>query len=153
MAVINTDNISKIIILMMSTLALVHGVALRNYDSYEWNKSADKPDVSLGGLSALRMKSSRMFPFVDTANHRHLASVDHFARHGLCNHSKGKQHFYQALKSALCEIKDSFAASMVEDLCKEKERYMLNKWIGELFDTDGDGYITHYERTQYAHDD
>lgn len=30
--------------------------------------------------------------------------VRHFARHGLCRNKEGKQNFYNAMKSKLCQI-------------------------------------------------
>lgn len=79
-------------------------------------------------------------------------SVHHFARHGLCGSHAAQRHFYQALKTQLCNMKWQFIANFVKDLCREKH-FILDRWASELFDIDGNGFISHYEKHLYRYDD
>ncbi|WAR14469.1 hypothetical protein MAR_004574 [Mya arenaria] len=72
-------------------------------------------------------------------------SVHHFARHSLCNHRFGKVRFYRALQKHFHNISDDMKITFVLDICKRRD-HMLTKWVQEIFDKDGDGYITHFER-------
>ncbi|XP_060587710.1 uncharacterized protein LOC132743196 [Ruditapes philippinarum] len=75
-------------------------------------------------------------------------SVNHYARHALCRTFKGKQHLYKAMKKKICGMTLSFIASLVIDLCRHKNA-MLDTWVAGLFDVDGNGQITHFERNMY----
>ncbi|WAR10638.1 hypothetical protein MAR_035714 [Mya arenaria] len=72
-------------------------------------------------------------------------AVHHFARHGLCNHSFGKVRFFRALEKHFHHISDDMKISFVLDICERRDE-MLTKWVQEIFDKDGDGYISHFER-------
>ncbi|WAR00162.1 hypothetical protein MAR_024534 [Mya arenaria] len=72
-------------------------------------------------------------------------AVHHFARHGLCNHSFGKVRFFRALQKHFHNISDDMKIAFVLDICKRRD-HMLTKWVQEIFDKDGDGYISHFER-------
>ncbi|WAR10637.1 hypothetical protein MAR_035713 [Mya arenaria] len=72
-------------------------------------------------------------------------AVHHFARHGLCNHSFGKVRFFRALKKHFHNISDDLKIAFILDICKRRDQ-MLTKWVQEIFDKDGDGYISHFER-------
>ncbi|XP_045178971.2 uncharacterized protein LOC123538737 [Mercenaria mercenaria] len=78
-------------------------------------------------------------------------SVHHYARHGLCRTFAGKRYLYKAMKTKLCGMKLSFTANLVIDLCRHRN-IMLDKWVAELFDIDGDGYISHFEKNFYVGD-
>ncbi|XP_060567502.1 uncharacterized protein LOC132726243 [Ruditapes philippinarum] len=80
-----------------------------------------------------------------------LVSIHHYSRHGLCKSFKGKKKLYKAMKTKLCLTKLSFTAEFVMDLCSQKHG-MLEKWVAALFDIDGDGYITHFEKQLYDND-
>ncbi|WAR14470.1 hypothetical protein MAR_004575 [Mya arenaria] len=75
-------------------------------------------------------------------------SVHHFARHGLCNHRFGKVKFFRALGKHFHNISDDMKITFVLDICKRRDQ-MLTKWVQEIFDKDGDGYITHFEMEIY----
>ncbi|XP_060594159.1 uncharacterized protein LOC132748573 [Ruditapes philippinarum] len=75
-------------------------------------------------------------------------SVHHYARHALCRTFKGKQHLYKAMKKKICGMTLSFIASLVIDLCHHRHT-MLDTWVAGLFDVDGDGQISHFERNMY----
>ncbi|XP_052821407.1 uncharacterized protein LOC128246911 [Mya arenaria] len=75
-------------------------------------------------------------------------SVHHFARHGLCYHRFGKVRFYRALQKHFHNISGDMKITFVLDICKRRD-HMLTKWVQEIFDKDGDGYITHFEREIY----
>ncbi|XP_053385969.1 uncharacterized protein LOC123539168 [Mercenaria mercenaria] len=86
---------------------------------------------------------------VHTINHNiHAVPVHHFARHRLCRHEEGRKYFYRAINSKLCEITGMFAANLVEHLCRLRGSF-LDKWVSELFDMDGDGMVTHFEKRYY----
>ncbi|XP_060567509.1 uncharacterized protein LOC132726247 [Ruditapes philippinarum] len=75
-------------------------------------------------------------------------TVRHYAKHELCKNFDGKKYFYKAIKTTFCSLTSTFTAKHVFDLCRNHD-YMLVKWVSALFDFDGDGYITHLERTYY----
>ncbi|XP_052812545.1 uncharacterized protein LOC128240093 [Mya arenaria] len=75
-------------------------------------------------------------------------AVHHFAKHGLCNHSFGKIRFFRALQKHFHNISDDMKIAFVLDVCKRGDQ-MLTKWVQEIFDRDGDGYISHFERDIY----
>ncbi|XP_060587714.1 uncharacterized protein LOC132743199 [Ruditapes philippinarum] len=79
----------------------------------------------------------------------HQPTVRHFARHGLCRNYEGKQTLYIAMKAKVCDISLSTIQSVVLDLCRHKN-HMLDKWVEELFDIDGNGYISHFEKHLYS---
>ncbi|KAH3748427.1 hypothetical protein DPMN_182872 [Dreissena polymorpha] len=82
---------------------------------------------------------------------RHRTKVHHFARHGLCNHMPGKLKFYKALQNHFHHISDHMKIVFIMDICSRKDK-MLNHWVKEIFDRDGDGYISHFEKELYDHD-
>ncbi|XP_052814105.1 uncharacterized protein LOC128241185 [Mya arenaria] len=75
-------------------------------------------------------------------------TVHHFATHGLCNHNLGKVRFFKALRNHFHDISDALKISFVLDLCKRRDQ-MLIKWVQEIFDKDGDGHITLFEKKIY----
>ncbi|XP_060567510.1 uncharacterized protein LOC132726248 [Ruditapes philippinarum] len=79
----------------------------------------------------------------------HHPTVRHFARHGLCSNYEGKRTLYIAMKAKVCDISLSTIQSVVLDLCRHKN-HMLDKWVEELFDIDGNGYISHFEKHLYS---
>ncbi|WAR00164.1 hypothetical protein MAR_024536 [Mya arenaria] len=40
---------------------------------------------------------------------------------------------------------DDMKIAFVLDICNRRD-HMLTKWVQEIFDKDGDGYISHFER-------
>ncbi|XP_060587713.1 uncharacterized protein LOC132743198 [Ruditapes philippinarum] len=86
--------------------------------------------------------------FPRTAPSMHHTSIHHYAMHGLCRNFEGKKKLYKAMKTKLCQMKLSFIAEFVLDLCRGKHALLTN-WVGELFDIDGDGYITHFEKHSF----
>ncbi|XP_045178756.2 uncharacterized protein LOC123538603 [Mercenaria mercenaria] len=78
-----------------------------------------------------------------------LTTIRHYARHGLCGTFEGKRRFYNAMKTKFCGISLSMIQDVVIDLCRHK-KHMLDKWVKELFDTDRDGYISHFEKRHYT---
>ncbi|XP_045179591.2 uncharacterized protein LOC123539159 [Mercenaria mercenaria] len=95
----------------------------------------DQPDIE-----------PRIEPLIGHSTHR--TSIHHFSRHGLCSKFEGKRKLYKALKTKFCNTKLSFTAGFVVDLCRRRDG-MLDKWVGELFDIDGDGFVTHHEKNIY----
>ncbi|WAR10635.1 hypothetical protein MAR_035711 [Mya arenaria] len=75
-------------------------------------------------------------------------TVHNFARHGLCRHRFGKVRFFKALGKYFLNISDDMKITFILDICKRRD-HMLTKWVEELFDIDGDGYITHFEKDIY----
>ncbi|WAR10632.1 hypothetical protein MAR_035708 [Mya arenaria] len=75
-------------------------------------------------------------------------TVHHFATHSLCNHNQGKVRFFKALRNHFHNISDAMKISFVLDLCKRRDQ-MLIKWVQEIFDKDGDGHITLFEKEIY----
>ncbi|XP_053385943.1 uncharacterized protein LOC123538912 isoform X1 [Mercenaria mercenaria] len=88
----------------------------------------------------------RIEPLIGHSMHR--TSIHHYARHGLCRNFEGQKKLYKALKTKLCNTKLSFIAGLVIDLCRRRDS-MLDKWVKELFDIDGDGFVTHHEKQFY----
>ncbi|XP_045179601.2 uncharacterized protein LOC123539169 [Mercenaria mercenaria] len=75
-------------------------------------------------------------------------TVKQYARFGLCRDFDGQKYFYNAMKTKFCSLPLLFTANHVIGLCRKRD-FMLDKWVSELFDFDGDGYISHLERTYY----
>ncbi|XP_060567503.1 uncharacterized protein LOC132726245 [Ruditapes philippinarum] len=84
----------------------------------------------------------------NTSGGMHRAPIHHYARHGLCRTFNGKKKLYKALKFKFCRTKISYTASFVIELCRRRDG-MLDELVRELFDVDGDGYVTHYEKQLY----
>ncbi|WAR10634.1 hypothetical protein MAR_035710 [Mya arenaria] len=75
-------------------------------------------------------------------------TIHHFARHNVCNHRFGKVRFFKALADYFQNISDNMKIAFVLDICKRRDQ-MLTKWVQEIFDKDGDGYISHFEMEIY----
>ncbi|XP_045178972.2 uncharacterized protein LOC123538738 [Mercenaria mercenaria] len=104
--------------------------------------------INLDDSPSLRLKDPKTLSIGSVHQHSHITSVRHFARHGLCRNIYGKVRFYTALKYKFCHTESKFIAQMVEDLCTEKGR-LLHSWVAELFDTNEDGNIDHFEKLFY----
>ncbi|XP_052259261.1 uncharacterized protein LOC127863690 [Dreissena polymorpha] len=81
---------------------------------------------------------------------QHKTTVHHFARHGLCAHIQGKMKFFKALQKHFIGISDHMRVNFIMDICSHKDE-MLDLWVKEIFDMDGDGYISHFEKGLYDH--
>ncbi|XP_052259262.1 uncharacterized protein LOC127863691 [Dreissena polymorpha] len=72
-------------------------------------------------------------------------TVYHFATHALCKHPTGKIQFFKALEHHLTDVPDRLKIQFILDLCDKRDG-TLDEWVKEIFDTDGDGYISKDER-------
>ncbi|XP_060567508.1 uncharacterized protein LOC132726246 [Ruditapes philippinarum] len=131
--------IVRIAFLLVISIAIVNAAVANRLDEDLFN---DKNDGSI----TLKSADSSFDYKVD--HQMYTIPLRHFARHGLCRNKRDKQYFYKALKGKLCQIKEMFVATFVEDLCKHRGSF-LDKWVSELFDVDGDGMITHHEKRLY----
>ncbi|XP_045180018.2 uncharacterized protein LOC123539453 [Mercenaria mercenaria] len=118
--------------------------------AHRLNKMDENGKGFVSGDSDRRIAlKSADIPDAGTINyHIHTVPVHHFARHGLCRQEEGRKYFYKAIKTKLCQIKETFAANLVEDLCRHRGSF-LDKRAAELFDIDGDGMVTHFEKRFY----
>ncbi|WAR10633.1 hypothetical protein MAR_035709 [Mya arenaria] len=82
---------------------------------------------------------------VDNSAYNNGPTVISFARHGLCNHRFGKVRFFMALQKHFHMISDDMKIAFILDICKRRD-HMLTMWVEEIFDNDGDGFITRFER-------
>ncbi|XP_052761224.1 uncharacterized protein LOC128203738 [Mya arenaria] len=105
--------------------------------------------VYYGGVKGVELSSTNNTGNVD---HRmdimdkpNSPTVHHFARHGLCSHTNGKVRFYKALGKHFQNISATMIIYFVLDLCERKDE-MLDSWVKEIFDKDGDGFISHFEK-------
>ncbi|KAH3691146.1 hypothetical protein DPMN_191287 [Dreissena polymorpha] len=62
----------------------------------------------------------------------------------------GKLKFYKALQNHFHRISDHMKINYYMDICARKDE-MLDHWVKEIFDRDGDGYISHFEKELYDH--
>lgn len=90
----------------------------------------------------------RIEPIYETSHHH--TSIHHYGRHGLCRNFEGQKNLYKAFKTKFCNTRLSFTADLVIELCIRKDE-MLDRWVSELFDLDGDGFITHHEKQYYSY--
>ncbi|XP_060569065.1 uncharacterized protein LOC132727543 [Ruditapes philippinarum] len=125
--------------IVISTIVLaVNGIVLRA-DGFVLSEKDNSAELSNTDYS----KDTMIADF-----NKPPTSIRHFARHGLCNSYEGKRNMYAAMKTKLCNISLSMIQSVVLDLCRRKN-HMLDKWVEELFDIDGNGYISHFEKHFY----
>ncbi|XP_052812550.1 uncharacterized protein LOC128240095 [Mya arenaria] len=76
-------------------------------------------------------------------------TLKHFSEHALCNNIRGKVMFLTALDDYFHNISDTMRINFILDLCARRDA-MLIKWVKEVFDKDGDGSISHFERIYYV---
>ncbi|XP_052821409.1 uncharacterized protein LOC128246913 [Mya arenaria] len=84
----------------------------------------------------------------DRHQHHHKITLKHFSEHTLCKNIRGKIKFLTALDDYFQNISDNMRINFVIDLCSRRDD-MLIDWVKEIFDKDGDGYISHFERIYY----
>ncbi|XP_045179874.2 uncharacterized protein LOC123539374 [Mercenaria mercenaria] len=134
------------LLLLITSYRKVHAAA-----AYRLSDTYEKVGDYISNDRAITLKSAES-PDLDILNHYiHTVPVHHFARHGLCRHEEGRQYFYRAMKSKLCQIQDTFVSDLVENLCRHRGS-SLDKWVSELFDIDGDGMVNHFENQFYKVD-
>ncbi|XP_052821410.1 uncharacterized protein LOC128246914 [Mya arenaria] len=84
----------------------------------------------------------------DRRHHSNKKSLKHFSEHSLCNDTRGIIKFLTALDDHFQNISETMRVNFILDLCSRRDN-MLIDWVKEIFDKDGDGYISHFERVYY----
>ncbi|XP_052812544.1 uncharacterized protein LOC128240092 [Mya arenaria] len=87
-------------------------------------------------------------PTGDRHHHYHRITLKHFSEHALCSNTPGTITFLKALEDYFLNISDTMRVNFILDLCSRRGD-MLIGWVREIFDKDGDGYISHFERIFY----
>ncbi|XP_052796461.1 uncharacterized protein LOC128228939 [Mya arenaria] len=87
-------------------------------------------------------------PHSDRHHHYQRITLKHFSEHALCRNTRGKITFLTALEDYFQNISETLRVNFILELCSRRDD-MLIDWVKEIFDKDGDGYISHFERIFY----